>query len=108
MSEQVSKKTIDSLKEKMRPFMQDMILDLVKEKPENVPLYMLTWLQKYGGFTSTGLTLEEKKELEQLRKDIKQFRDKNEKGSQKEENLSEEDPDDVDNQISYEELIAKK
>ena len=45
MSEQVSKKTIDSLKEKMRPFMQDMILDLVKEKPENVPLYMLTWIK---------------------------------------------------------------
>ena len=35
---------------------------------------MIYWLQKYGGYTSTGLTLEEKKELEDLRFQVKKYR----------------------------------
>jgi hypothetical protein len=43
---------------------------------------MINWLQKYGNYTSNGnyliipgLTVKEKKELEQLRLDIKQYRE---------------------------------
>lgn len=95
MSDQVSKKTIDELKEKMRPFVQQMIMAVVNDKPDNVPLYLLTWLQKYGGYTSTGLTLTEKSELEQLRKSIKRYREMEEHATTKEEVVSDEDPDDV-------------
>ena len=95
MSAQVSKKTIDDLKEKMRPFVQQMIMAVVNDKPDNVPLYLLTWLQKYGGYTSTGLTLAEKSELEQLRKSIKRYREMEEHATTKEEVVSDEDPDDV-------------
>ena len=37
---------------------------------------MLNFLQKTGNYTTTGLTVEEKKELEQLRIDVKQYREK--------------------------------
>ncbi len=36
---------------------------------------MINWLQKQGGYTSNGLTIEEKSELERLRVDIKKYRE---------------------------------
>ena len=35
---------------------------------------MIEWLQKFGGYTSTGLTIDEKKELESLRLEVKKYR----------------------------------
>ena len=37
---------------------------------------MIEYLQNYGKYTTTGLTVEEKKELEQLRVEVKRYRDK--------------------------------
>ena len=37
---------------------------------------MIEYLQNYGKYTTTGLTFEEKKELEQLRVEVKKYRDK--------------------------------
>ena len=45
--------------------------------PENPASYMIDWLKKTGGYTSNGLTLKEKEELERLRKDIICYRKKN-------------------------------
>ena len=39
---------------------------------------MIEWLQKTGGYTSNGLTYDEKRELEQLRIDIGVYRDREE------------------------------
>ena len=36
---------------------------------------MIDWLQKFGGYTSTGLTIDEKKELESLRLQVKKYRE---------------------------------
>ena len=60
--------------EKIRPFVQDMIKALVVDKPDDVPLYMVCWLRKYAGLTSTGLTVQERTELERLRMDVKYYR----------------------------------
>ena len=35
---------------------------------------MIDWLQEFGGYTSTGLTIDEKKELESLRLQVKKYR----------------------------------
>ena len=35
---------------------------------------MIDWLQQFGGYTSTGLTIDEKKELESLRLQVKKYR----------------------------------
>jgi hypothetical protein len=37
---------------------------------------MIDWLQKTAGFTNNGLTYDEKKELEELKKEIGVYRDK--------------------------------
>ena len=53
---------------------------------------MVEWLQKTAGYTSNGLTYDEKKELEQLRQEIGAYRDKEEtkKGDDKHASSSEE------------------
>ena len=62
---------------------------------------MIDWLQKFGGYTSTGLTIDEKKELESLRLQVKKYREMEEgKETPKDDNQSEsDDEDDVDPEL---------
>ena len=60
----------------IKPIMESMIYQLVTERPDNPTLYILDWLQKTGGYTSGGLSLEEKKELDDLKKQIQVYREK--------------------------------
>ena len=62
---------------------------------------MIEWLQNFGGYTSTGLTIDEKKELESLRLQVKKYRELEEgKETQKDDNQSEsDDEDDVDPEL---------
>lgn len=46
---------------------------------------MIDWLQKTGGYTANGLTIEEKKELESLRKEIIKYREMESHESKKDE-----------------------
>jgi len=61
---------------------------------------MIYWLQKFGGYTSTGLTLDEKKELEQLRVQVKKYREmeqmRKNSESDSDKSISDDDDDDVD------------
>jgi hypothetical protein len=36
---------------------------------------MISWLQKEGGYTANGLTIEERSELERLRSEIRKYRE---------------------------------
>ena len=71
---------------------------------------MMTWLQNFGGYTSSGLTKDEKKELEQLRIKVKEYREyekhKNKKEEEEEKSISDEDSDDID--PSLDNLIEKR
>ncbi len=61
---------------------------------------MINWLQNFGGYNSTGLTIEEKKELESLRLQVKKYRALEEGKDAKEDNQSDsEDEDDVDPEL---------
>ena len=61
---------------------------------------MIEWLQNFGGYTSTGLTIDEKKELESLRLQVKKYRAMEEGKENKDENQSEsDDEDDVDPEL---------
>ena len=60
---------------------------------------MMIWLQNFGGYTSSGLTKDEKKELEQLRIKVKQYREYEKHQNKKEEeekSISDDDSDDID------------
>ncbi len=77
------------LTQKVKPILNKLVNNIIADKPENVVLYMINFLQKEGGVTSTGLTYEEKKELNSLRKEVNEYREReqNEK-KRKEENNS--------------------
>merc|ERR1711957_588058 len=63
------------IREMIKPIMQNMLLDVTKNQPKNPSVYMINWLQKQGGYTSNGLTWQEKSELEKLRVEIKKYRE---------------------------------
>ena len=54
MSDHKANLKSDETKEKIRPYMTQMIMALATDQPDNVPLYISNWLQKYAGLTSTG------------------------------------------------------
>ena len=60
---------------------------------------MIEWLQKFGGYTSTGLTIDEKKELETLRLEVKKYRamEENKTTEKEEKNKEENSVSDSDN-----------
>ena len=66
---------------------------------------MIEWLQNFGGYTSTGLTIDEKKELESLRLQVKKYRSmeeakkeeaKEETKDDKSQSQSDSEEDDID------------
>ena len=76
------------LETKVKPILDELVFQLLCERPENPASYMIEWLKKTGGYTSNGLTLKEKEELEKLRKDIISYRKKNPPPEQNLENNS--------------------
>lgn len=99
-----------ALKEKIRPILEQMVYQLVVERPENPAIYMIGYLQKLGGYTSNGITLVEKRELESLRKEIKKFRDIeeiNQGENANDKSLTDEDEDDIDDHIDKKVISAQ-
>src|SRR5690606_20106583 len=64
------------LENTIKPIMENLIFQLVLERPEDPANYMIDWLQKTGGYTVNGLTIEEKEELDNLRLEVCKYREK--------------------------------
>ena len=74
------------LETKVKPIMENLMFQLVCEKPDDPVEFMINWIQKTGGYNSNGLTLKERDELENLRKEIIQYRNKHEQNNNEEDN----------------------
>ena len=85
------------IKEIIFPYLKSMSYHLYKTKPKELTMFMIDFLQKECGYTSSGLTIEEKKELERLRVEVKRYREMEAHQVEKEnkEEESEENSDDV-------------
>ena len=86
------------LETKVKPIMENLMFQLVCEKPDDPVEFMINWIQKTGGYNSNGLTLKERDELENLRKEIIQYRNKHEQNNNEEDNndnSSEEEEDET-------------
>ena len=64
------------IKNMTKGILEKMVSSLVEHRPEksNVARFMLDYLQSHAKYTSSGLTQQEKKELEFLRMEIKKYR----------------------------------
>lgn len=91
--------------------MEQMVYQLVIERPQNPALFMIEYLQKLGGYTSNGITIDEKKELESLRKEIRKYREMEETNESENVNnkslTDDEDEDDVDHAIDKKIIVAQ-
>ena len=74
------------IENKIKPIMENLMFQLVCEKPDDPVEFMINWIQKTGGYNSNGLTLKERDELENLRKEIIQYRNKHEQNNNEEDN----------------------
>ena len=63
------------IKQKIFPYLKALLYELALKQPINIEKYMIEFLTKYGNYTASGLTIEEKKELEYLRIAVKHYRD---------------------------------
>ena len=69
---------VKELKEFLTNICESMCLDIYQSKPKDIPNFMIKYLQNKYGYSSSGLSYEEKKEIEKLRNDVEIFRDMDE------------------------------
>ena len=63
------------IKKKIFPYLKALTYELVQKQPEHLEQFMIDFLTKQGNYTTSGLTKDEKKELEFLRIKVKHYRD---------------------------------
>lgn len=68
----------------------------------------MEWLQKTGGFSSNGLTDQEEEELVQLRREVRDLRDKLNLEEENKEEMREESDDERDSVLEHKDLVAAK
>jgi len=66
---------------KLKDIVEELLLDLAKKKPCDIINYSMDWLMKKGGYTINGLTIDERDELLNLRKELKKYRELHEKNN---------------------------
>ena len=102
-------------KEELMALVKKMVESTYIDQPEDVPLYFLNWLKKEKGFMTSGLSLDQDDELSKLRLQMVRYKalDESNKANQppnpkEEDYLSDEDPDDIDEELDKEEVIKKR
>ena len=102
------------LKSQIFPYLKALTYEILVSKPDNIASFMIDFLSKQGNYTTSGLTLSEKKELETLRNQVHHYRTldsynaqsiENKKNS--EENSDSDESDDIMDSFD-EEKIQKK
>ena len=64
------------LETKIKPIFENLVFQIVCEKPENPVDFMINWLQKTGGYNPNGLTDKEMDELKMLKVQIENYQEK--------------------------------
>lgn len=80
------------------PYLKAMSYHICKTKPKELVFFMIDFLRKECGYTASGLTVDEKRELEQLRNEVKIYRQlENHKNTENElqREASDDDEDDI-------------
>ena len=63
------------LKSQIFPYLKALTYEILLSKPDNITSFMIDFLAQQGNYTTSGLTLSEKKELEFLRNSVKHYRE---------------------------------
>ena len=61
------------LETKIKPIMEELVSQLAIERPEDPVRFIVSWIERSGGYKTSGLTQEEAKEMEKLKEEVKKF-----------------------------------
>ena len=61
------------LETKIKPIMEDLVSQLAIERPEDPVRFIVSWIERSGGYRASGLTPEEAKEMEKLKEEFKKL-----------------------------------
>ena len=104
------------LKSKIFPYLKALTYEILMTKPTNIASFMIDFLSSQGKYTTSGLTFEEKKELENLRNKVEYYRkldsfnqnaEENNKKNLQENNDSSEESEDLMNSSDEEKFETK-
>ena len=87
---------------KLKDLMEELMIDLAKRRPADIINYSMEFLMKKGEITSNGLTIKERDELVVLRKELKKYREIQEKNNDQDVSFEDEDDSDDDTQHANE------
>jgi cAMP-dependent protein kinase regulator len=59
----------------LKGIIEPLLLKILKNQPQDISNFSLDYLIKLGGYTANGLTIDEKRELVKLRKEVNKIRD---------------------------------
>ena len=93
---------IEYCESKLRETIEPLFYSIVTANPKDIVNFSIDWLIKKGGYTANGLTIDERHELLNLRKEIKKLREL-EADDKKLNNKSEMIPNDSDEEEEEEE-----
>ena len=88
---------------KLKDIVEELMIELAKKRPTDVINFSMEWLMKKGEITSNGLTVREREELVSLRKELKKYREIQEKHNDQDNSFDEEE-----DEQSEEEVIVEK
>lgn len=98
------------LNSKLKPLFNSLTENIIKDQPENPALFIINWLKNYTGYSNEMGDSAEKKELIELRKEIKKLKKKYDSTINEDEELvasaSEDEHDEEDDKID--ELLEQK
>ena len=115
----------ETTSQKIKPLIVQMTTELTTSHPNNVPEFLLHYIQNQNNFTNSGLTPSQRFELENLRNEISKYKKMEEHEKFIQENKeqkdvkknmilpmkdieSEDDDDDIDFDLDDEEIIKKR
>lgn len=64
------------LETKIKPIFENLVFQIICEKPENPVDFMINWLQKTGGYNPNGLTDKEMEEFNMLKVQLENYKEK--------------------------------
>ena len=64
------------LETKVKPIMEELVAQLAIERPEDPVRFIVNWIERSGGYRTSGLTPEETKEYEKLKEEAKKLLNK--------------------------------
>lgn len=82
-NDELINKSNQEIYNRIKPICKKLTIALLNEKPDDVPLFMLTWLRQYAGVENKKLSQSEMEELTKLKEQLMTYKQMEEEKAKK-------------------------